>query len=358
LVRVQGRVRGEEEAVADGDEQRAGIVLGPRTTVFALLRAHPSLAAFLPGYHPAFRRVADPGAPARWARIATLGDLAVEMNMTWRRLVGDIAAQIARETGTSPVTVDDPGSVNPDDPRLGELRDIALDFERGGSLLGLAARLREVTSGVDAREAEALDAAFSIAARQAAAGDPRLCEVLEAQTGGEPLGGPSAGHPLDSLAREGAQLTVVGHALREELERLGGSPGLRRWRAARALVARLADRLGGVELRVRRVQQAWLPVLAVAGADGPGAMLRDRDARVLEALRLLRLGVRHDDPRAVFEHGMDLLDGLKGLAACEDDVLTPIAEHTLSVLQWIAVREEEDVVGWSLIPPPPPWPRS
>jgi DUF438 domain-containing protein len=342
--------------VAGGDEGRVGIVLGPRTTVFVLLRAYPSLETFLPLYNPAFRRVADQGAPERWARIATLGDLAVAMNMTWRRLVRDIAAEIARETGAAPVTVDDPGSVSPDDPRLGELRDIALDFERGGSLVDLAARLHEVTAGAEAREAELLDAAFTAASRRTAADDPGLREGLEAQAGGEPRGGPPEGHPLDSLARESAQLALVSKALRDELERLGGAPARRRWRAARALVARLVERVGSVELRVRRVRRAWLPVLTAAGVDGPGALLRDRHRRVLEALRLLRLAVRRDDARAVFEHGMDFLDGLKELAACEDQVLAPLAERTLSVGEWTAVREEEDAVGWSLTTPPR-WPR-
>ena len=64
-----------------------------------------------------------------------------------------------------------------------------------------------------------------------------------------------------------------------------------------------------------------------------------------------------DDSCSVLEHALDLLESLNELAVCEDQVLAPIAERSPSVMGWTAVREEEDAVGWSLVPAPPPWPR-
>jgi hypothetical protein len=65
------------------------VSLGPRTTVFAVLEAHPFLEEYLLAYHEAFRRIARPGGRTGWTRMTTLGDVAIEMDVTWRRLVRD-----------------------------------------------------------------------------------------------------------------------------------------------------------------------------------------------------------------------------------------------------------------------------
>ena len=111
-----------------------------------------------------------------------------------------------------------------------------------------------------------------------------------------------------------------------------------------------------MESRVRREQQAWFPALAVLGADGPAALMRDRQAETLEALRRLRLAVARDDAGSAVENGVRLLDLLDDARGDEEQVLAPIAERALSPGDWAAVRELEDGVGWSLIAPPPPWP--
>ena len=131
--------------------------------------------AFLPGYDAAFARLASARGRVSWARVATLGDVALEMNVSWRRLVRDIATEVRRRTGSPPLTVDDPRDVDARDPRLGELRDIAAELERGGSLLDLAARLDALTSGADAREAASLAAALGASAAQMP-DRPRTCD--------------------------------------------------------------------------------------------------------------------------------------------------------------------------------------
>ena len=167
---------------------------------------------------------------------------------------------------------------------------------------------------------------------------------------------PPEGHPLHSLRREGLQVEALSADLRVALERLGGSPSRRRWRAARPLVARLVDRLSGVEARFRREQQAWFPALEVLDVHGPEALLGDRQAEALESLRRLRLAVARDDAAFVVENGGRLLDLIGELLATEEEVLVPIAERRLAPGDWAAVREIEDGVGWQLIAPPPPWP--
>ena len=129
-----------------------------------------------------------------------------------------------------------------------------------------------------------------------------------------------------------------------------------RGRAGRPLVARLAERLSGVESRVHREQRAWFPALAVLGEEGPAALMRDRQSEALEVLRRLRLAVARDDAGSAVENGMRLLDLLDDLATTEQQVLDPMAARSLSQRDWAAVRELEDGVGWSLIAVPTPWP--
>jgi DUF438 domain-containing protein len=164
------------------------------------------------------------------------------------------------------------------------------------------------------------------------------------------------GHPLEALRREGLQVRRLGSDLREALQRLGGSPSRRRWRAARPLVARLVRGLSGVESRFRRHRQAWFPALAVVGVDGPAALLEDREALALETLRRLRLAAEVDDAATVVEAGMQLVAQLDDILVVEDEVLAPLAEGRLSEADWAAVRELEDGIGWSLIPSPQTWP--
>jgi len=121
-------------------------------------------------------------------------------------------------------------------------------------------------------------------------------------------------------------------------------------------VSRLAARLAGVEARFRREQQAWFPALAVTGFEGPAALMRDRQAEALEALRRLRLAVARDDAGSAVESGVVLLDLVEDLAAVEDQILTLLAARCLSSADWVAVRQHENGVGWSLIAPPSLWP--
>ncbi len=332
------------------------VSLGPRSTVFAVLQAYPFLEEFLYAYHAAFGRISRPGGRTGWARMTTLGDVAIEMDVTWRQLVRDVSAEVARVTGKEPPVSDARRAVASDDRRLAELREIAARLEDGGSLVELAARLREVTAGVDATQAAALDRALAAAAAEARAAADRSVQTAVGLSADTVVSGSPEGHPLNSLRREGMQVRALRAGLRAELERLGGSPSRRRWRAGRPLVARLVERLSGVESRVRREQQAWFPALAVLGAEGPAALMRDRQAEALEALRRLRLAVARDDAGSAVENGIRLLDLLDDLAATEEQVLAPIAERSLSPGDWAAVRELEDGVGWSLIAAPPPWP--
>jgi hypothetical protein len=328
------------------------ILIGPRTTVWTLLQAYPFLQPFLLARVRGFEALADERARTRWARMMTLDDVGVRLNVPWQQLVREIAAEVERGVGRPARVADAPRRIVDDERRLGELRDIVDGLEAGGSLLEMAARWRDATSDLEQAESAALDAALSEAAVGGRAAGVRSVQP-DAEAGGAP---PPPGHPLETLRREAEQIRRLASSLRSELERLGGSPTRRRWQREKPLVARLVERLSAVELRFRREQQAWLPALEVHAVDGPHALLVTRQTETLETLRRLRLAVERDDATSVAEAGGRLVDALEDLLAQDERLLEPLALRHFSSGDWAAVRELEDGVGWGLIPSPPAWP--
>lgn len=237
-------------------EAPTGIILGPRTTVFALLTAYPFLDQVLLGYGEAFLRLGTPGGDTGWARKVTLGDVALDMNVTWRRLVREISDEVARVIGGGPAVVGSRSPVAEDDWRLVELRGIAARLEAGGSLVELAGNLHDVTAGLDLAEARALDRVRAAAVDEARSAADRSVEIaagVSADAVGSQL---PRGHPVDTLRRQAVMVRRLCAGLRAELERLGGWASRQRWPASRSLVERLVGRLSEVEQRFRRQQQA------------------------------------------------------------------------------------------------------
>jgi DUF438 domain-containing protein len=330
------------------------ILIGPRTTVYALLQAYPLLEPFLLARVQGFEKLADARARTRWARVMTLSDVAMRLNVPWQHLVREIAAEVERGTGRAPRVADAPRRIAGDQRRLGELREIVAGLEAGRPLREMADRWSEATADLEQAETAALEAAL---ASEAAPGHDAegIAAGAAAEADDDGLA-PPPGHPLELLRREAELLRQLCHGLGEELERLGGSPARRRWQRERPLVARLVERLSSVELRFRREQQAWFPALQVYGVDGPQALLAARQREALESLRRLGLAVERDDAAYAAEAGARLLGELDDLLALDVRLLEPLARRHFSTGDWAVVRELEDGVGWALIAAPPPWP--
>jgi DUF438 domain-containing protein len=285
--------------------------------------------------------------------VTTLDDVAMRLNVSWLQLGREIAVEVELETGRPPRVAHAPRRIVDDGRRLGELREIVGELERGAPLLEMAERWREATADLEEAETAALEAALS---GEAVAGEEAGTRAV--RDAAEPTGGTTLppGHPLELLRREAELLRQLCVGLDAELDRLGGSPTRRRWRQERPLVARLVDRLSGIELRFRREQQAWFPALGVHGVEGPQAMLSARQRQALETLRRMRLAVEHDDAASAAEAGTRFLTEVDDLLAQDERLLEPLALRCFSAGDWAAVRELEDGVGWTLVQAPPRWP--
>ncbi len=346
----RGRERGP-----GGETPGGGLVtIGPRTTVHVLLAGYPSLREQLLDYDPAFSPLAGPQRRAAgWARVTTLNDIAVAMDVPWRRVVRDLRERIERDGGDAP-PVSGSGTVLRDDGRLAALRVIVGQLENGGSLPQLAERLRALTSGLTAADAAALERALVDGAERAR--DEAEARVMLAAGAPQAVPPPPPGHPLDGQGRAARQLRLLTGDLAAELAKMGGSPSRRRWRSAKPMLQRLIERISDVETMFRRHRQAWFPALSARGVEGPGTLLADREDEALELLRRLRLAVDRDDAAFVADAGARLAGLIDDLLGTFDVILVPLAERHLSMGDWAVVRELEDGVGYAFIPPPPSWP--
>ena len=333
-------------------ETRGLVTIGPRTTVHALLTAYPFLRRGLSDLDPAFAPLDDARRAVRWARVTSLSDVAVSMDITWQRLVRDLRGRIEAELGETPPAAGS-GAVPPQgDRRLAELRAIAGELEHGGSLLELAGRVRSLTAGITAADAAALDQALGNDAEHTS---DAVVTGLDASAAAA-LGSAPRGHPLDTQWRSGRQLRLLAADLRTEVRRMGGSPSRRRWALAKPMVQRLVERMAALQTMFGRHARAWFPALAARGVQGLGSLLADREAEALELLRRLRLAVERDDAAFVAVAGARLAELVDDVLNTVDLVLVPLAERHLRDPDWREVREREDAVGYELIAPPPPWP--
>ena len=321
------------------------ILIGPRTTVYALLLAYPFLESYLLARVRGFERLRDRRARTRWARVMTLDDVGARLNVPWRQLVREIAAEVEQGTGQAGTRGRRPAAgrrrraphrgAPRDRRRAGGRRVRCWRWRRAGAsppATSSAPRWPPSTPRSPRRRAPVAPAASAWHGPRAAPGDVALAD-------------PPPGHPVETLRREARQILLLTAGLRAEMDRLGGSPPRRRWQRAKPLVSRLADRLSAVELRFRREQQAWFPALEVLGIEGPQALLAARQGEALETLRRLRLAVDRDDAPSAVEAGTRLVDALDDLLAQDERLLEPLALRHFSAEDWAAVRELEDGVG-------------
>lgn len=327
------------------------LLVGPGTTVKALLDACPLLWEVLPGLDPAFAVLRDRGRGERWARAVRVADVARDMDRDWRALVASLADEVARRRGgPAPFGVTRSG-----DGRTPE-----------GALVAALERLcEEVEAGCALDEAARRYEALVTEAAARATTEPDLWRALDAGREGprpaaleerDATAWRPAGHPLAALAAEGVEVRRLCAALRAAVGRLGASPSRSRWRRERGAFAGLAEALRGVEARCRRLRQAWLPALAIHGAEQAARLLAERQDAALEALRRLRLAAAGDDPEYAARRAAEAAALLEDVTRLEEEVLAPLAARRLAEQDWVAVRELEDATGWFLIPRPPRWP--
>ncbi len=321
------------------------MLLSRTTTMHALLEEYPFLERYLVARHQVFAPLARPGRRRTWARVTTLGQVATLMDEPCAALLREIRAEVLRVRGTAPAVAVE-GSGPAADPRLGdELRDLVARLEEGAPLGELSRRLDELTPGLD-------DEALSEIARQADRG--RAGELFETAAGGARSEPPRLalypGHPVRALEQEDARLGGVADHVEDALAALGDPPDPGRWREAGPVVRGLLERLSELDRQARRLRLAWYPTLASRGARSTAAVVEERLADAVGALRRLSRLAGRDDPGPLITAAPRALHLVRQVLLAEEELLVPVALRELDDADWEAVAEQERVIGWALAP--------
>jgi hypothetical protein len=310
-------------------------MLARTTTVYELLTTYPFLTAFLADRDAALARLREPSSAGRWARVVTLGEVAVEMDVPWLELVRQIQAEVRRVTGVAPPIA---GAGPPDETGLGDdVRGLMRDLERGVPIDVLAARLDELTRGMGTDAVAAL-----LEETAPASGAVLAAELPGAHAALRP------GHPIAALRRECGRLSGLADLVEEVVDGLGDPPEAARLNDARAPLLALLDRLHELDRQARRLRLAWFTTLESRVGPSVAALVSQRIAEALEAVARMRLAVCGDEPVAVAGQARTGVALVRRALAAEEELLVPAAFGALDDDDWEAVAEQERVIGWAL----------
>ena len=316
------------------------------TTLYALLEEYPFLATSLSARHPVFARLGDRASARRWTRVATLQEVATTMDIPWLDLAREVQEEVRSVTGAAPAIAEAAPS---DDRRLrDDVRDLVLELERGAPLGDLAARLDELTPGMDAEGVAALarergmDAVASAGTAAWAAGPPTESAAAHAAL--------HPGHPIRALQQECSRLADLAQVVMEVVDRLGDPLDGARWAEARKPFGSLVARLGEIAVQSRRLRLAWYTTLASRVGPSVPAVVAERLGEAVAALDKLRAAVSTGDAGAVTAQARAAITHVRRALAAEEELLVPAAFQALDEDDWEAVAEQERVVGWALDP--------
>jgi hypothetical protein len=316
-------------------------VLSRATTLHTLLEEYPFLREHLRGLHPVFARLARPGPPGPWERVATLGELATTMDRPWPELLRDLQEEVRRVTGSAPPTLSDPDERG---SRLaGDLRSLLKQLEDGASLESVAQRLDAETRGLDAESVAAL--AHAADRRDALVDqDPGGPASVQADWPPARLSLPP-GHPVRSLLDEIARLGDLVTHIDQVVDGLAPTVTPSRWRQARPVLKGLLERLGLLDHQRRRLRMAWRATLASRGGQTVTAYVDGAVETACSAVRQARVDVEGGDAAVALAAVRVAVRDVRAALVAEEELLVPAALRWLDADDWEAVAEMERLIG-------------
>lgn len=320
-------------------------MLSAHTTIYTLLVDYPFLTGFLTRRDRAFVRLRDPSSAARWARVATLGELTVEMDLPCPDLLREIQTEVLRVTGVAPTIAGATPVTSAEEGLAGDVRDLVRALEDGAPLDVLAARLDALIREAEPRRAT------SVAARSApgtgSLGEPAM---PVAPAGG--LVGPSVpphpDHPVAAVRRECVRLARLADLLEEVVGGIGDPPDPERLEGARAPLLGLIDRLRELDRQARRLRLAWYAPLSSRSGPSVATLTADRIDEALARLERLRVAVSGDEAAAVVAQAREGVALVRRALVTAEELLVPAADRVLDDDDWEAVAEQERLIGWAL----------
>jgi DUF438 domain-containing protein len=329
------------------------------TKIHDLVTTYPFLLDFLAGYAPEFEKLRNPVARATLGRLASVQMAARMGNLDAGRLLGDIAAAIARETGVAPeVGAAAPPTAEEWAARREALKGIVRDLHAGQSVADLRGRFDVLLQDVGASEIGRMENEI-IAEGLPAAEVRRLCDlhvdVFRGAFAHQATPAAPAGHPVSTFMAENRAFEQVIGLLGNELSALGQPPDPAAWpRHEERVLAGLAQ-LATVERHYVRKENLLFPLLEKAGVSGPPQVMWAVHDDIRALLKRARAAAVAGDVAGLAAGLPALLKEAGEMVFKEENVLLPMCLELLTDADWAAIRRDEVEVGYCLIAPPPEW---
>jgi len=335
--------------------------LNAGTKIDDLLREYPFLMEFLAARSPKFKLLESAVMRKTVGKVATVSQAASIGGIEVQALLADIAGEIKKRTGRD-ITVDaaQGGSapVMDADARQELLKDIIRDLHQGVEMTVLKRRFHEIIKDIDPSEIAKMEQ------RLMAEGMPesevkRLCDV-HVEVFKESLSAQDApvvppGHPLHTYMLENRAVEGILHELDHVLAKLGDAPNKAAFSREQAALAKLVERLGGIDLHYLRKENQLFPVLEVHGITGPSQVMWALHDDIRIAVKSAKAGVRDSLVPDVLNTLRYLAKALRDMVFKEERILFPMAKDLLTDTEWGKVRQGEEEIGYAWIKPEAEW---
>lgn len=336
--------------------------LSARTTVAALLDAHPFLLDYLASLSPKFAKLKNPLLRATMAKIAPLSQVASMGGLDLDDLLLGLATEIYRRTDES-VTLVNPGgrAASPAGTapagraeRIKILKDIVLRLHRGETVDSVRSEFHSLLRDVSPAEIGAMEQDL-VRDGIPEAEIKRLCQLhVELFTAGQEvpeLPDLPAGHPLHTLRAENREAEARAARLQEAADRARDPLSLA---AARAGLAQGLQDLSRIIRHYERKENQLFPLMERHGLTAPPQVMWEIHDDIRRQFKQAQALLEAGDPDAARVVG-ELCVAVRDMVFKEERVLLPMVWEAFDEAEWAEVRRGEEEIGFAWVAPGADW---
>jgi hypothetical protein len=321
--------------------------LRPETKLGELLKEYPFLLEFLPTLSPNYEALKNPVLRRTMLNRATLKMIAGRGDMPLEDLITAIEGAIGDAEAPS------------DEERMEVLKGIIRDLHAGVEMEILRDRFARLCEHVSPTEIAQMEQSL-IDEGLAEEEVKRLCdvhvEVFKQSLDTQESPATPAGHPVHNFMAENRATENILDEIDGITGEIGRHPSPETVAAHREALADLVARLSEIEKHYIRKENQLFPRLEAKGMSGPSQVMWAVHDDIRAALKIAREQASSGDPRISLSLE-ELSITIRDMIYKEENILYPMSLESLTLEDWLMVKEGETEIGFAWIQPLFEWPR-
>jgi len=323
------------------------------TTIHNLIESYPFMLDWLTGYHPDYVKLKNPVLRNTMGRVATIGMAASMANVAEDKLLGDIRAEVSRQTGEKIESAETSvGSPSPD--KIETLKGLIRELHEGVPAETVKGRFAELVKDVAPGEIAEMEQQL-IAGGLPQGEIKRLCDVhvqiFKDALENESRPAASPGHPVHTMMTENFAVKGVINSLRRLAETFDRDETEPLWDEADLLTGKLAQ----IERHYLRKEYQLFPFLEKQGFSGPSQVMWEIHDDIRKSLKSVQEAVAARDGEAFRSDVIPLVQMIEDMIYKEEHILFPVSLDLLDDAAWVAIRDGGEQYGYTLIHPMSLW---